>query len=236
MFNGFWFNGKSTRDFHMRVERYPDMGAPSRKIETVQVPGRNGDLHLEQDAFHNRSKVYDVYFHAPAASPDQAHAVKAWLMGAKGYRRLEDVYEPDHFYLAAFHGPLDISNQLNKYGKCTVEFNCKPQAWLKSGEIATEMTSAGKIFNPCAFAARPIIKVYGSGSGSITVEGTTVEINSLDQFVILDSELQNAYQGDENKNETIYAPEFPVLQPGGNGVSWAGGIEKIEITPRWWEL
>lgn len=234
VFDGFWFDGKSTKDFHMRVESYPDMDAPSRKIETVQVPGRNGDLHIEQDAFHNLIRTYDVYYHAPATAPAQAHAIKSWLMGAKGYRRLEDVYDPDHFYLAAFYGPLDISNQLNKYGRCSLQFDCKPQAFLKSGEAPLEVT--GKLFNPTAFPSKPIIKIFGSGSGSITVGENIVTISEISQYVTLDCDTQNAYKEAENKNSQIYAPAFPVLQPGVNEITWSGGVTKIEIIPRWWEL
>lgn len=236
MFDGFVFDGKSTRDFHARVERYPRLGVPSRKFETVQVPGRNGDLHMEQDAFSNYSQSYEIYFHAPIASPEQAHAVKAWLMGGKGYRRLEDVYDPAHFRLAAFSGPMDISNWLNKYGRCTVEFDCKPQAFLKSGETVFTLMDAATIRNPCAFTARPFITVYGAGSGVLTVGGVEVSILALDGHLSLDCDLQHASKDGQNQNSAVYAPEFPALLPGDNEISWDGGITHIEIIPRWWEL
>lgn len=236
VFDGFSYNGRSTKDFHVRVERYPKLGSPARKLETVQVPGRNGDLHMEQDAFHNYTQPYEIYFHGPAASPEQAHAIKAWLMGSKGYRRLEDVYDPAHFRLAAFSGPMDISNWLNKYGRCTVQFDCKPQAFLKSGEAAVSLNGPASLHNPCAFASKPLIRVFGSGSGVLAVNETEVTIHAIDQYVDLDCDLQNAFRDLENKNSEIYAPEFPQLVPGENTVSWTGGISRVEIIPRWWEL
>ena len=64
----------------------------------------------------------------------------------------------------------------------------------------------------------------------------TVKLLSIDESLTLDSDTQNAYKGTQNKNNTILAPEFPRLEPGENEISWQGGVEKIEIIPRWWTL
>ena len=73
-------------------------------------------------------------------------------------------------------------------------------------------------------------------SSSLKIVSYTVEILSLDGYVMLDSDTQNAYKDTLNKNNTISAPEFPVLQPGINNISWDGGIQAVEITPRWWTV
>jgi phage-related protein len=52
----------------------------------------------------------------------------------------------------------------------------------------------------------------------------------------LDSETQNAYNKSMGLNDRIDAPEFPILVPGENVIYFEGGIEWVEITPRWWEL
>lgn len=236
MFDGFVFNGQSTKDFNMRVERYPDIGAPARKVSSVSVPGRNGDLHIAENAFSNYAMIYDVYFHAPVSSPQQAHAIKSWLLGSSGYCRLEDVYDPEHFRLATFQGPLDIANQLNKYGRCTIQFDCKPQSYLKSGERQIHLNAPGIIHNPCSFTSLPLIVVHGSGSGNLMIGSCTVEIKKISGDLTLDSEMQNAYSGNTNENSSIYAPEFPSLKPGDNTIQWSGGITGLEIIPRWWEL
>ena len=46
----------------------------------------------------------------------------------------------------------------------------------------------------------------------------------------------NAYSGLQNKNMDIEAPEFPALLPGENKIGFSGGIQKVEIVPRWWTI
>jgi phage-related protein len=84
--------------------------------------------------------------------------------------------------------------------------------------------------------SRPLITVYGAGAGTLTAGGRTVQLKSLDGWLTLDCDLQNAYKGTQNKNNTIFAPEFPVLPPGESAVTWTGGVTRVEIIPRWWTL
>lgn len=94
----------------------------------------------------------------------------------------------------------------------------------------------GVLHNPYAFPALPLVQVYGSGPGVLQVGQTVVQLKALDGTLTLDSETQDAYQGTLNKNNTILAPEFPALLPGDNPITWTGGIQRVEVTPRWWTL
>ena len=54
--------------------------------------------------------------------------------------------------------------------------------------------------------------------------------------LMLESEFQDAYREEQNKNNTISASAFPILEHGENAISWDGGITGIEVTPRWWTI
>lgn len=241
MKNSFTFGSKSTDDFGMRIEHYPLRRLPARKRTTISVMGRSGDLHIDEGAFENYQQPYECGFCGDKPVPEQAHAISEWLMSSGSYQRLEDTYDPEYFRLATFSGPMDIENRLNKIGKCVIYFDCVPQSFLKSGENAISFSSPGSLTNPTMFTALPIVKVYGSGSASITIGKTSVEIKTINGHIILDSELMHAYRqsGDaaaENMNGNISAPTFPQLLPGANAISWTGGVTRIEITPRWWKI
>ena len=125
-------------------------------------------------------------------------------------------------------------------GLFTLNFDCKPQRFLKTGEYPTPVEEPMALLNPTAFTALPLITVYGTGEGTVTVGDITVRIKVMEDHLILDSDTQNAYTEADgvmtNQNYNIYAPVFPQLEPGVNQISWTGGVERLEIIPRWWTL
>lgn len=232
----FW-NGKSSDDVNVFIEHFPAQPRPAKKYKKTSVPGKNGDLIFEEDAFENYTQPYGVYINAKKTKvPSAANDVAEWLFSAKGYQKLEDSYDPDVFRLAYFAGPLDIENIINEFGRATINFDCKPQRFLVSGETETTYRSATTIKNPTAFTALPYIKVTGSGAGTLNIAGTVVSFLSIDGDIELDCEAQNAFKGTTNLNNTISAPEFPKLFPGDNEISWSGRITSVTIKPRWWKL
>lgn len=240
MDNGFIFGDKATWDFPMmKVEKFPSARGGIRKYQTYSVPGRNGDLHIDEDAFQNYTQSYECYYHTDQMTNETAHEVKAWLLASSGYRRLIDAYDPTHYRLATVLDELEIQNILNKYGRFTVNFNCDPRSFLISGDYPQTLTAPTVLRNE-GFPALPIITVYGSGNGTLTISGVTVQLIGMEDALTLDCEMQDAYreQGGvlENMNLHIYAPEFPRLLPGDNTVTWTGGVTKIEIIPRWWTV
>ena len=63
-----------------------------------------------------------------------------------------------------------------------------------------------------------------------------MQLKTIDGYVDIDCETENAYRGTVNCNANIYAPTFPELPAGRTTVSFEGNIEKIEIKPRWWTI
>jgi phage-related protein len=157
-------------------------------------------------------------------------------MNKRGYRRLETSDDPNHYWMARVENSPQIAMRLRTLAPFEVGFDCKPQRFLKSGENAVSFSRNGRIENVYGQNARPLITVYGNGNGSLTIGKYTVSIESIGGSIYLDSETQNAYNNYENQNANINAPEFPVIEPGDNVVSFQGGITSVEIVPRWWEV
>ena len=107
---------------------------------------------------------------------------------------------------------------------------------MKSGEATKTLTGSGTLTNITKFDALPIITVYGSGVGTVTVNDTTVSISEIDSYIVLDCELMDAYKGTVNKNPYISAVDFPVLKAGVNNISFTGGVTSLDIVPRWWTI
>lgn len=163
-----YFNGKSSADFGLIVEYYPESVHAARRGELITIPGRNGVIIREDGAYDTYSQTFQIWFRNTLNRDtfQTARDVAEWLLGASGFCRLEDTYEPEHFRLARFVGPLNVETVLKNHGRATLEFDVQPQRYLKSGE--TPLTFAGgdvsTITNPTQFEARPLLRFTDTAS------------------------------------------------------------------------
>lgn len=214
-----------------------------RDMESFSVAGRSGDIVRDNGRYKNVHIPYEC-----ALLPQDNRGLRqsaVWFVNALGpnvnYQRLEDTYNPQCFRMGRVSGALNVKSIVERAGTFTITFDCKPQRFLKSGEIPIFLLAPDVLYNQYAFTALPLITVHGSGAGTLTVGNITVEIKAMDGHIVFDSDLQNAYRvADsgtlENMNGSIRAPVYPELRPGENVVSWTGDITGVEIIPRWWTL
>lgn len=235
MIQSFTFNGMNSREFGIYISGSASYNAPERSIEKIEIPGRNGSLTLDNHRFLNISVTYPAFI-KDKFSFNSAGA-RMWLLQNAGYCKLEDSYNTDTYRVARFTGPIDFDMRfLNWGGETNLVFDCMPQRFYYNGDFPIEIGASTTLLNPSGFAALPLITVYGNAPGTLTIGTTTVSILELTDYLTLDCESQNAYKGLQNENQSIAAPAFPALEAGENAIGFSGGIEKIEIIPRWWTI
>ena len=229
------FNNKSSADCRIQVAHPPGYAYPERDYTITHIPGRNGDIIQDNGCYKNVERTYEVSFDVPNEDfATYANAVSAWLHSTTGYARLEDSYEPNYYRMATYQESNIFENLYNQAGTATIVFECKPQRFLKTGDNIIAIQNSLTIMNPTGFEAYPLFKVTGT-SGVLTVNGNSITFSSIDGFVMLDCELQDAYKENINKNSTI-SGTFPVLKPGSNMISWTGNISSVTMKPRWWTI
>lgn len=230
------FNGVSSESIGLVVENPPDYEMPERIYEVTSVPGRNGDVVKDTKSYKNVVRNYDVAIGAEGANfASLAIKISNWLNSEPGYLRLEDSYLPDHFMLARCAESVTITNILQQAGRATIPFDRKPQRFLKSGERSqTFSSSPATLQNPTNQIAKPLIKVNGSGAGTITINDVEISITKNNGYIMLDCDIEEAYTN-VNWNLYVKTPKgFPNLKPGENTIKFTGSITSLEITPRWW--
>lgn len=229
------FNNKSSADCRIQVAHPPGYAYPERDYTVTHIPGRNGDIIQDNGCYKNVERTYEVSFDATNEDfATYANAVSAWLHSTTGYARLEDSYEPNYYRMATYQESNIFENLYNQAGTATIVFECKPQRFLKTGDNTIAIQNSLTIMNPTGFEAHPLFKVTGT-SGVLTVNGNSITFASIDDFVMLDCELQDAYKENINKNSTI-SGIFPVLKTGSNTISWTGDISSVTMKPRWWTI
>ena len=204
-------------------------------VESKTIPGRNGALIFDTGSYKNRNGSASCF----CLQDDVEAAVSSagrFLIGGHGYRRLETSDDPNHYWMARVENSPQIEMRLRVLAPFNISFDCKPQRFLKSGENKTSFTQSGSISNQYGQTALPLITLYGNGTGTLTIGDCVVEVKNLDRVLYLDSDTQNAYNDNGNQNMNVNAPSFPTLPDGETRIAFSGGINRVEIVPRWWEL
>lgn len=247
--------GASSADNGIKVERFPNLNRPIQKYEQVSVPGRNGDLFFYQDAWENYDQEYEIYAgeQTYGGAPSAWRDVFNWLNPAaaaptvndyinltvNGYHQLIDSYESDTIRLATFCYDTSVANSWNRFGRAAIRFSCRPERFTSDAFTAiTKSSTGGYVTNPSQMTAKPHIRINGSGTGTVTVNGYVMSITGLTDYIYVDCDTQNCYRLlAENKNSNVTLTSgFPVLTSGRNTISWTGGVTSVVIVPRWWRL
>ena len=237
----FTYNGRSSADFGLHIEKKDVFSAPEYDAEFISVPGRSGDIINPNRRFANIKVTYTVFLARKntAALAAALRDIKDWLYSEPDrYHTLTDSYDTDYFRYGVISGNLDIEEQLNKVGSFTATFNCKPYKYSYAGQqtVAAD-DSTLTVTNPTAFESRPYIKLYGSGAVTLNVSSgdstSSWTISSVDEYIEIDSELMNCFKGTVLKNDTVTGDGFPALKSGVSTIACVGDVTRIEVIPSW---
>lgn len=180
------FNGEKSLDHGVYVSGSGTYASPEKDYNKVSVPGRNGDLIIWNGRYKNITVQYPCSIIPNNNDLETTvQGIVDWLYKGEGYLRLEDTYHDDIYRAAMFVGPFNPKILYFTAGAFTLNFDCKPQKYLKQNSFATEAdcraagyttteqinfykifewTTASKtVDNPTSFEAKPEITVYGYG-------------------------------------------------------------------------
>lgn len=225
------FNGISFADYGVYFNSGESLAMPEQDVETYSVVGRNGDLIIPKDRYKNINIPFECYI-----KENFVNNFKSFLnmfMSLNSYGRLETTLEPDVYRMAFFSGGTEPKIYNNDFGEFTLNFNCKPQKWLKSGENKISISSSLALLNPTSYDAKPLIEV--TGTGTITINSSVLTLATNTSTTMIDCELQDCYEGTINRNSDLtVVGGFPVLTET-NNISFTG-FTSVKLTPRWWRL
>lgn len=230
----FTLDGKCSADFDTWIATSNMFDGAEYDAETVEIPGRNGTIVMSNNRFKNFAGSVSCYI--PHDMKTNVDALRSFVSTKNSYCRYEDTMHPDEFRLARFVGGFQLPESDRVGAAFDLNFDCKPQRFLKSGEIPSEFAAAGNIYNPTDYASKPLIRCYGT-SGSVTVGGVSVAVTGATTYADIDCELMEVYEGSTSRNSTttLTNGEFPTIEPGEVAVSFTG-FSSVEITPNWYKI
>lgn len=219
---------------------------PEKEVEVIEIPGRNGDMVIDHGTYKNVQISYTFFF----ADKNHARAFMADVATLSGYVRIEDSEYPDEYRMARLVNGDSVARLGWNHEKATVTlvFSCKPQRWLKSGEMAIKFvrttsstSSANRIFNPSTMAARPIFHVIShTGACQFYANNNKALFSVGEQApeLYVDMELLDAYLPNgttANNYVGFYQDNLDAIKYGENSIFTNAPCE-YEVIPRWWRL
>lgn len=239
------FNNISTVDMGVFLQTPPVYPIANKDVITTHIEGRNGNIVLDKNSYQNVNVSYymAIKFRPGTSFYENVKSIINWLSGPKGYARLEDSYDPEHYRLAIYKQGNELTNYQDVATVFVASFECKPQRYLKSGDTPIELTSIGSsinIINTTNQIALPLIIAEGVNL-LIKLENELgnqeIKLNHSGKFTI-DSEIQDCYDETSflnNKIETVNG--FPKLYSGKTKITITGtSLVSFKIIPRWWTL
>lgn len=179
IFNSLTFDGENSLDNNIYITGEAVYNAPERDVKRVSVPGRNGDLLIDNGKWNNIEVTYPAGTFGKTQI-DYADTVRRYrniLVSKLGYKTLTDTYHPDEYRLGTYKKGLDVDSvQMSSAGEFDLVFDCKPQRYLTSGASSIDITSGETLFNPTLYEASPLIEA--EGYGTITIGDYEIEIEN----------------------------------------------------------
>ena len=233
----FYIDGTSSATYNIFASGENTYNAAERDVSSIEVPGRSGNLLVDNGRFKNVDVKYPCVI--PYGFQNNANNIRAWLMSNSfGYHKITDDYDASHYRMGRVKGGIEFQPMYTNQAAalCDITFDCKPQRFLTSGDVFTEYSAASfTVNNPTAFDSKPIVRLYGTGyvefpnGAKITVSATSGD------YIEFDCETLNAVDSNgANANSKVTVLGVPVLTSGGNAMSKT--LTKVKIKPRWWEL
>ena len=165
------FGGINSADFDLYVGGEGTFNAPKRVVEVFEVPGRNGDLVVDQGRFENIEVEYTIINQEAdlATFSQKLSAFRNALCSQRGYQRLTDTFHTDEFRMALFIDEFEVKPiEYATASEFKIKFNCKPQRFLTSGETAVDVLAPGslrgELTNPSLFGSSPLLAITGAGT------------------------------------------------------------------------
>ena len=221
-----WFNfgGAITYDYGIIADASETLVKPVREMEHVSIPGRSGDLTIDNGRWSNVTVTYHCY--CKRALSSNFTNFLAVLHSKGGIQKLQDsrmsglfsnLSVPGCYRMGSLEAAVKAENvYLSEHCEFDITFNCKPQLWLNAGDVGVKINREGEvnykyIKNPTEFPSKPLVRCYGKGTGStdatmakFTVNGRTIMIanynNTGGTYVEVDCDICDCFYGAINMN------------------------------------
>ena len=223
-----YLDDKPSTDYGIKLYESNILSAPSKKLEFIDIEGRDGALTIDngyEDFILKLSCVLVNEHDEVECTPALARRAKKFLLDGVN-RKIQLSEDMDYYLLGTYNSDIDIEEAIENFGLFQAQFRCKPYRFSnknKTVEIATKNT----IIKNDEYKTKPVIDVYATGDITLNINNQEVILKALEGHIQLDCEKMNATTVNSlgktvNANQKMYS-DFPILEEGNNNITWTLG-------------
>lgn len=132
MFNYFTFDGVPSTEYNCYVAQSNMFDAPKKDIKTVQVLGRNGNLHIDNDRYESFRLKLLCYI--PDNMQTTIDDIRNFLL-SKGTARYTEALRPNEYRNAIFIEAFEVKGSDRRGAYFNLVFDASPERYLYEGEV-----------------------------------------------------------------------------------------------------
>lgn len=230
----FIINGLKSQDVHAVITNWFDIPRPARKITLNTSPvGLDRALIVDDGNYENREFTMNV-----GVRGDYETNCQKLLntIDSGGYIDGQFYVDEKYTYQIVSTDAIEATRlgRSASYRELSIKFSTAPFKYV-IGTANVEVTDTATLSNPFGYASKPVITLKGSGDFALTVNDTVINLTGIDDEIVLDSTLCDAYKVVSgtvyNLNSQMSHSDYPILKSGGNKITVSGCTATVE--PRW---
>ena len=118
----FTINNKTNKDFNFKVKSSNHLLRPRKRLEFISIPGRTGDLILDDSSRENFNLVIDGYIDGRKDSlKTLTEQLDLWLNSTAGYQNI--TFDDGTVLKAVLISEIDVNEVVKNFGELTLEFS-----------------------------------------------------------------------------------------------------------------
>lgn len=232
MIDSIYFNNKNSyKDLDLLLVEASSNPVGTENVELIEVEGRNGTLTRKLGTY--KDKIRKIKFRLNTSDE-------------KYYRRIDEIiswlniiednslvfsYDRERKYKVKVIQCGDITRQLQWYGDFEVIFTCEPFKFPIEDDVISTTQKIFTIYNDGNIKSEPYMKIIGSGNITVFVNGQTIILNNVSEYIELDSMFFLCKKGLTNEMSKMNG-KFPIFEIGENSIEITGNVFSTEINIR----
>ena len=118
----FTINNKTNKDFNFKVKASNHLTKPKKKLEFISIPGRTGDLIIDEGARENFTLIIEGYIDARESNlKTLCDNLDNWLNSTTGYQTI--TFDDGTILKAVLISEINVNEVVKNFGELSLEFS-----------------------------------------------------------------------------------------------------------------